>query len=78
MTQQQILQLQQFLRLAQNDIKSYRVNRDHAAHRVMHYSVGRVMGAYSMLGDTCKDSDVHARVQTLMDDFTDVSLLTPR
>ena len=75
MTQQQIIQIQQFLKLANIEIAHHKSIHDVGTIRTMHYAVGRVMGAYSMLADTCKEPDVHAKVQKLMDDFVDAQLI---
>ena len=61
MNQSQILALHQFIKIAHNDINSHKECRDHASHRVMMYSYGRVVGAYTML-DNIVGSDTYAKI----------------
>lgn len=74
MNPSQILKLQNFIRLAHNDITLHKLHRDHASQRIMMYSCGRAIGAFEMLDD--KTGDICAKRNNLEDCYHDAMGLT--
>lgn len=70
----QILTLQNFIRLAHNDIILHKRHRDHASQRTMMYSFGRAIGAFEMLDN--KTGDIAAKRNNLENCYHDAMGLT--
>ena len=76
MTQNQITTIQSFIAAGNRAIEFHLKTLDRGSQRQLEFTVGRALGAYSMLGDTCPDAHIHARMQALMSDYEASTLLT--
>lgn len=79
MTEDQLRTINSFIASSRVAIKAHKDEyRDAASLRVMNYTVGRMEGAYCMLGNRCADANIHATVRQVHADFEAASLLTLR
>lgn len=76
MNHDQVIMLQNFIKLAHMEIESHKECRDHISQRTMMYSYGRAMGAYSMIKPIYPD--VLEKMKILMECVDDAMTLTIR
>ena len=77
MNQNQITNLQTLIEQAFQSVKSHKCNSTATSRRLVEFNVGKALGAYSMIGEDCPSDHIHARMQSLMDDYVSCSLVAP-
>ena len=77
MNQTQITTLQTLIERAFDSVKSHKGNSSITSRRLLEFNIGKALGAYSMVGDGCLEDHIHARMQSLMDDYVGCSLVSP-
>jgi len=73
-----VLTFLHFIKLAYIDINAHKSYRDHASHRTMMYSYGRVIGAYELLDVKYKTPDICTKRNHLEECYLDAMGLTIR
>ena len=77
MNQNQITTIQTLIERAFDSVKSHKGNSSITSRRLLEFNVGKALGAYSMIGEDCPSDHIHARMQSLMDDYVSCSLVGP-
>lgn len=77
LNQNQIITIQTLIAVAFESVKAHKCSSTINSRRVVEFTVGKALGAYSMIGEDCHDDHIHARMQSLMDEYVNCSLVSP-
>jgi hypothetical protein len=77
LNQNQIITIQTMIATAFQSVKSHKCNSTATSRRLVEFNVGKALGAYSMIGEDCPSDHIHARMQSLMDEYVSCSLVGP-